>query len=394
MATEEASAAGSAGAGEAGSGPTSGPRPSAGGDDRAGAAASQETQSEGRFGRPGRPLARSPFLVGFTAGLGLLLAYAVFLALRDALSIFVLIFIAMFIAVGLNPVVVRLQRWGFPRWLAVTTVGLGIVVMFAGILLALIPPLVTQASNLADNAPEYFEQLRRNRMLRNLDEQYNLFERIQGALAGVNLARVAGGVLGGAQVVFGAVFNVLTVLVLTVYFMAAFDRIRVGAYRLVPASRRERVQAIGDEILTKVGAYMAGALAIAIIAGASAFVFLLIVGVAYPFALAVVVAVCDLIPQVGATIGAVVVSVVGFIHSIPVGIACVAFFIAYQQIENFLIYPKVMRRAVKVSDLAAIIGALLGFTLLGIVGALIAIPAVAAIQLIVREVVIPRQQRV
>ena len=161
----------------------------------------------------------------------------------------------------------------------------------------------------------------------------------------------------------------------------------------MPASRRVRVQAIGDEILTKVGAYMAGALTIAIIAGASAWVFLVIVGVAYPFALAVVVAVCDLIPQVGATIGAVVVSVVGFIHSIPVGIACVVFFVAYQQIENFLIYPKVMRRAVKVSDLAAIIGALLGFTLLGIVGALIAIPAVAAIQLIVREVVIPRQQR-
>ncbi|HEY8453579.1 MAG: AI-2E family transporter [Micromonosporaceae bacterium] len=393
MSTEGPSTTGPAGTGEAATGPVPGPRPFAASDDRAGAATSPETRSEGRFGRPGPPLARSPFLVGFTAGLGLLLAYAVFLALRNAVSIFVLIFIAMFIAVGLNPIVVRLQRWGLPRWLAVTTVALGIVVMFAGVLLALIPPLVTQASNLVDNAPEYFEQLRRNQMLRNLDEQYDLFGRLQGALADVNLARVAGGVLGGAQAVFGAVFNVLTVLVLTVYFMAAFDRIKAGAYRLVPASRRVRVQAIGDEILTKVGAYMAGALTIAIIAGASAWVFLVIVGVAYPFALAVVVAVCDLIPQVGATIGAVVVSVVGFIHSIPVGIACVVFFVAYQQIENFLIYPKVMRRAVKVSDLAAIIGALLGFTLLGIVGALIAIPAVAAIQLIVREVVIPRQQR-
>jgi predicted PurR-regulated permease PerM len=205
---------------------------------------------------------------------------------------------------------------------------------------------------------------------------------------------VAGGVLGGARALFGALFNVLTVVVLTVYFMAAFDRIRLGAYRLVPASRRERVQAIGDEILTKVGAYMAGALAIAIIAGAAAWVFLLIAGVVYPFALAVVIAVCDLIPQVGATIGAVVVSAVGFVTSLPVGIACVVFFIAYQQIENFLIYPKVMRRAVKVSDLAAIVGALLGFTLLGIVGALIAIPVVAAVQLIAREVVLPRQQRV
>ncbi len=394
MSAEDASTTVPAGTGEVASGPVPGPRPSAAADDHAGAAASPETESEGRFGRPGRPLARSPFLVGFTAGLGLLLAYAVFLALSDAASILVLIFIALFIAVGLNRAVVGLRRWGLPRWLAVTTVALGIVVMFGGVLLALIPPLVTQTSTLVDNAPEYFEQLRRNQMLRDLDEQYDVFNRLQGALAEVNLARVAGGLFGGAQALFGAVGNVVTVLLLTIYFMAAFDRIRVGAYRLVPASRRERVQAIGDEILSKVGAYMAGALTIAIVAGASTWVFLLIAGVAYPFALAVVVAVCDLIPQVGATIGAVVVSVVGFITSIPVGIACVVFFIAYQQIENFLIYPTVMRRAVKVSDLAAIIGALLGFTLLGIVGALIAIPAVAAVQLIAREVIIPRQQRV
>jgi predicted PurR-regulated permease PerM len=227
----------------------------------------------------------------------------VFLVLSDAVSILVLVFIAMFIAVGLNPAVVRLQRWGLPRWLAVTGVGLGIVVMFCGLLLALTPPLATQASTLVDTAPEYFEQLRRNEMLHNLDEQYDLFGRIQSALTEVDLTRVAGGVFGGTQAVFGALFNVLTVVVLTVYFMATFDRIRSGAYRLVPASRRERVQTISDEILTKVGAYMAGALAIAIIAGAAAWVFLLIVGVAYPFALAVVIAVCDLIPQVGATIG-------------------------------------------------------------------------------------------
>jgi predicted PurR-regulated permease PerM len=276
------------------------PRPSRQGGDEPGTA---DPAPEGRFGRPGRPLARSPFLVGLTAGLGLLLAYAVFLVLSDAVSILVLVFIAMFIAVGLNPAVVRLQRWGLPRWLAVTGVGLGIVVMFCGLLLALTPPLATQASTLVDTAPEYFEQLRRNEMLHNLDEQYDLFGRIQSALTEVDLTRVAGGVFGGTQAVFGALFNVLTVVVLTVYFMAAFDRIRSGAYRLVPASRRERVQTISDEILTKVGAYMAGALAIAIIAGAAAWVFLLIVGVAYPFALAVVIAVCDLIPQVGATIG-------------------------------------------------------------------------------------------
>jgi predicted PurR-regulated permease PerM len=359
--------------------------------------ADTDTPTDGRaarFGQPGAPLARSPFVVGFTAGLGLLLAYAAFLVIQDAASILILIFIALFLAVGLNPAVVRLQRWGLPRGLAVAAVGLGVVALLGGGLLALVPPLVTQTNALVENLPDYIEQLRRSETLRELNDQYQIIDRLQSAATATNLTRAAGGVLGGAQLVFSAIFNVLTVVVLTIYFMAGFDRLRLGGYKLVPASRRRRVQAIGDEILAKVGAYMAGALAIALIAGASTWVFLMIAGITYPFALAVVVAVCDLIPQVGATLGAIVVSAVGFAtSSITVGIACVVFFIVYQQVENFLIYPKVMRRAVKVSDLAAILAALLGIALLGVVGALIAIPAVAAVQLIVREVVLPRQDR-
>jgi predicted PurR-regulated permease PerM len=351
-------------------------------------------ESAGRFGQPGPPMGRSPFVVGFTAGLGLLLAYAAFLVIQDAASILILIFISLFLAIGLNPAVVRLQRFGLPRGLAVAAVGLGVVALLGGGLLALVPPLVTQTNALVENLPEYIEELRRSETLRDLNDQYQIIDRLQSAATATNITRAAGGVLGGAQLVFSAIFNVLTVVVLTIYFMAGFDRLRLGGYKLVPASRRPRVQAIGDEILAKVGAYMAGALAIALIAGASTWVFLFIVGVTYPFALAVVVAVCDLIPQIGATLGAVVVSAVAFAtSSISVGIACAVFFIVYQQVENFLIYPKVMRRAVKVSDLAAILAALLGIALLGVVGALIAIPAVAAIQLIVREVVLPRQER-
>jgi predicted PurR-regulated permease PerM len=138
---------------------------------------------------------------------------------------------------------------------------------------------------------------------------------------------------------------------------------------------------------------MVGALAIALLAGTTTFIFLMILGVAYPFALAFVVAICDLIPQIGATLGAVVVSVVGLATSLPVGITCVVFFIIYQQVENYVIYPMVMRRSVQVSDVAAIVAALLGVSLFGVVGALVAIPAVAAIQLIGREVLLPRQER-
>jgi predicted PurR-regulated permease PerM len=353
--------------------------------------AAEEAEDVGRFGRPGRPLARSPFVVGLTAGLGLVLAYSAYIAVQNALSILVLIFIAMFLAIGLNPAVVRLQRFGLRRGPAVALVGLGVVLLFCGGLFAL-APLITQGNDLIGKLPDYIEDLKRNQTLRDLNDQYDIIDRLKTAATPANITNAAGGVWGGAQFVFGALFNLLTIFVLTIYFMGAFDRVKAGAYRLVPASRRERFSLIGDEILAKVGAYMAGALSIAIIAGTSTFIFLAIAGVAYPYALAVVVAVTDLIPQIGATLGAVVVSIVGFATSIPVGIACVIFFALYQQVENFLIYPKVMRRAVKVSDLAAIIAALLGISLLGVVGALIAIPAVAAIQLIVREVVFPRQE--
>jgi predicted PurR-regulated permease PerM len=350
-------------------------------------------QPSGRFGQPGPPLRRNPFLIGFAGGLGVLLAYAAFLGVRNAASILVLVFIALFLAIGLNPAVERLRSWGLPRGPAVAVVALGVVLLLCGGVTALVPPLVAQIGELIDQLPTYLENLQRSRTINELVERYGLAERLQSVANPQNVGRALGGVFGGARLLFGTVFNVLTVLVLTIYFMAAFDRIRAGAYALVPASRRKRVQLIGDEILTKVGAYMVGALANAVLAGLSTFAFAVVAGLAYPFALAVVVAIFDLIPQIGATLGAVVITVVGFATSVSVGIAAIVFFIVYQQVENYLIYPKVMRRSVQVSDVAALVAALLGVALLGVVGALIAIPAVAAIQLILREVVLPRQQQ-
>ncbi|WP_433619231.1 AI-2E family transporter [Dactylosporangium sp. CA-139114] len=344
-----------------------------------------------RFGKPGPPMRRSPLVIGFTAGLGLLLAYSAYLAAQNVRSILVLIFIAMFLAIGLNPAVVRLVQWGVPRGLAVAAVGIGAMLVLCGGIVALIPPLVQQSNDLVENLPHYIDNLQRNDQLNKLNDDYQLLDQLKSVATAGNVTKALGGVWGGVQVAFSAVFNILTVIILTLYFMAAFDRLKEGGYKLVPATRRERVRLLGDEILAKVGAYLGGALAIAVVAGISSFVFLLILGIAYPYALAVLVAITDLIPQIGATLGAVVVCVVGFATSLQAGIACVIFFVVYQQVENYLIYPTVMRRAVKVSDLAAIISVLVGVALMGVVGALIAIPVVAAIQLIFREVVIPRQ---
>jgi predicted PurR-regulated permease PerM len=342
------------------------------------------------FGEPGPPLnRRNPFLLGFLFGLGVIVAYALFLGVRNATSMLVLIFIALFLAIGLNPAVTRLRRWGVRRGPAVAIVALSVVLLLVGGLVALIPPLVTQTTELINNAPEVVESLRRSETVNQLVQRYDIANRVQGAVNAGTITNALGGVVGGARLLFGTIFNILTVLVLTIYFMAAFERMKATAYRLVPASRRERVALLTDEILTKVGAYMVGALAIAVLAGASTFALAVALGLAYPFALAVVVAICDLIPQIGATIGAVVISLVGLASSITDGIVCIVFFIVYQQIENYLIYPRVMRRSVRVSDVAALVAALLGVGLFGVVGALIAIPMVAAVQLILREVAFP-----
>jgi len=345
------------------------------------------------FGPPGPPLnRRNPFLIGLLGGLGLLAAYGIFLGLRNAASILVLIFIALFLAIGLNPAVTRLRAWGLPRGLAVTVIALSVVLLLCGGVFALVPPLVTQTGQLIENVPRYIESLQRNEAVSDLVQRYDILNKVQSALDAGTVTNALGGVVGGAKLLFGTIFNVLTVIVLVIYFLAAFDRIKEGGYAFVPQSRRRRVRLLTDEILSKVGAYMVGAIAIAVLAGLSTWVFAMVVGLGYPFALAVVVAVFDLIPQIGATLGAIIVSLVGLADSLGTGIACVIFFVIYQQVENYLIYPNVMRRSVKVSDVAAVTAALLGVGLFGVIGALIAIPMVAAIQLIVREVVYPSME--
>ncbi|MGH3263088.1 MAG: AI-2E family transporter, partial [Trebonia sp.] len=166
-----------------------------------------------------------------------------------------------------------------------------------------------------------------------------------------------------------------------------------ACYALVPASRRGRVAALSDEILNKVGGYVIGQFLVALFAGTASFIFLEIAGLgSYALALGLVVLVLDVIPLVGATIGAAIVSIIGLATLIPLGIACIAFYVVYQQVENYLIYPRIMRSSVNVPGIVTVIAVLLGGTLLGVVGAILAIPIAAAALLLLREVVVRRQQ--
>ena len=346
------------------------------------------------MGRPGRPFdRRSPFFVGMAGAAGVAATYGGILLLGAARSVLILIGLAVFVAIGLEPAVRFLVRRHFPRWLAVLTVLLVILAIIVGFLATAIPALVTQTESLIKNVPTYIQQANdKHSLLGKLNNQFHLQAKVT-ALAQTSSSTIAAGVLGAGEVVFSAITDTLIVLVLTAYFLADMPRIRRQVYRLFPESRRPRAILIGDDIAAKVGGYVLGNLVISLIAGALTFGWLLAFGVPYAFLLSIMVALLDLIPVVGSTIAGVIVALVALTVSLPVAIATVAFFIVYRLAEDYLLVPRIIGRAVEVPAIITVIAALIGGALLGVLGALVAIPVAAAIQLLIREIWVPRQDQ-
>jgi predicted PurR-regulated permease PerM len=345
------------------------------------------------LGTLGPPIGRQhPFRFGFLLGLGALLAYGLVQALGKAQSVLILLVVAMFIAVGLNPLVEWFIRRGVKRPLAVAIVFILLLAAFAGIGFAIVPVVTEQVNALIKNAPGWLDLLTKSRTLNDLNERYDFIHKAQDYIANPDFGRKAfGGVLGATKFVANAVFSAFTVLILTLYFLASLPAVKRAVYGLVPRSRRTRVSRLSDEILRGVGGYVSGQALVALTAGVCAFIFLEIVGLGkYAVALAIVVLLTDFIPMVGSLIGIIIVSLVGFTDSLWVGVSCVIYGIIYQQFENYVVYPRVMRRAVDIPGAVTVIAALLGGALLGIVGALLAIPTAAAVLLIIREVWVRR----
>jgi len=260
----------------------------------------------------------------------------------------------------------------------------------AAFLAAAIPPLTAQATALAHEIPHYLHALQnRNSQLGKLNARYHIQQRLT-TLVTSRGGSLAGGVLGAGALVLGAASAILTVLVLSIYFLAGLPRIKLFAYQLVPHSRRPRVILIADEILAKVGGYVLGNVITSVIAGAGTYLWLLAFGIPYPILLAMFVALLDLIPVIGSTIGGAVVSLVALTVSLPVAIATLVFYIGYRLAEDYLIVPRIMGRTVQVPAIVSLVAVLIGGVLLGIVGALVAIPVAAAIHLLLREVTIRR----
>ena len=310
-------------------------------------------------------------------------------------SIIVLVLIAAFLAVGLDPAVRRLENLGMRRGFSVATIFLAAVLFIFAFAFAVVPPLIKQVTSFATDLPGYVQDLAENNpRIKTFVEDNDIPAKLQDAVGNIPtvIGSSFGSVLGIAGSVLSALFNGLTVLVLTIYFLLSLSRIRHGSLKLVPKSKRKRVNELLDPILEKIGGYIAGQIAVALIGGALAFVYLALTGVPFPVALALWVAIAALIPLVGATIGAIPSVIVAFFTSTTLGIATLAYFLIYQQIENYVIAPRIMTKAVDVSPAAVLLAALIGGSLLGFVGALMAIPAAASLKLIANEVLVPRAE--
>jgi len=308
----------------------------------------------------------------------LLGAYGVYLVR----SILVLVLIALFLSISIEPVVRRLTRRGMPRSTAVAVVFVALVLLTAGFIWSLVPPIVNQGGHLIHNLPVYLQQLSADsKTVSKITDRYHLTERLTAAASDLP-TKLAGGAVGYFQRFFGALASTFTVLVLTIYFTADMPRLRGIIVSMFPRRRRRRAAEIFDVMVDKVGGYMIGNIIISIFAGSASFLCMWLLGIPYALPLAVTVALTDLIPMVGATLGATVcVTVAMFTVGVwPKAVILVLFFVLYQPVENYLLVPRVFRNTVDMSSAAVLLVALIGGTLLGLVGAVMAIPIAATIK--------------
>jgi predicted PurR-regulated permease PerM len=348
------------------------------------------------FGKIGEPLNHShPFYFGFVAASGAIIAITLLRAFASASQVFVLIIISLFFAMGLNPAVLFIQRRGLSRAKAVAAT-VSLVIGFVGIFIWIAAPLIIdQVNALINNAPQLISDLKSNSTIDELNKNYGIVDTVQNRVEasikdGKFVIGAFGGVLGVGKAFISGVFSILTILVLTLYFLAALPTLTKDAYRLVPASRRERVAKISDAIIFRVGAFVGGQITISFFA--SIFIFLLsfVLDLPYKSALALVVFVCGLIPLIGHFIGMTIVTLIALTVSPLIAAIALASYIIYVQFENYILTPRVMKRALSIPALVTIIAALIGASLLGLIGGILAVPIAAAVLLILDEVVYPK----
>ena len=349
------------------------------------------------LGVAGAPLDRGhPFYFGLVATAGALISLTLLRALASASQVFVLIIIALFFAAGLNPAVEFFQRRGLKRGAAVTVI-VAIVLLLVGLFSwIVIPPMVDQINLFVSNAPNLVSSLKNNSTIYNLNQHFGIIDILQKKVTasihdGQFVVNAFGGVVGVGKAFLSGAFALLTLLVLTLYFTASLPQVTSVAYRLVPASRRVRVANISDAIIARVGAFVASQAAVAVIAGIFALILGSVLRVPYTIPVAVVVFLCGLVPLVGHFLGCTIFTVIALTKSPLTALIVFVTYILYVQIENYVLMPRIMKKSLAMPGLVTILAAMLGTSLLGLVGGLLAVPVAAAVMLILEEVVFPKQ---
>ena len=356
-------------------------------------------QKREEFGIAGAPINRTnPFYFGFIATLGGLSALVLLRALGSVSQVFVLILIALFLATGLNPAVEAIRSKGVSRVTAVGIIFVGVISFVIFFAWVVVPPVVSQGAQLINNLPSLLQDLKSNATINRLNDQFGLIDTLQAKLReftsdGTLLISTFGGVIGVGKSVISGTFSALTILVLTLYFITSLPQATELGLKLVPASRRPRIAALTDAIIARVGAFVGSQILVSFMAAIFMTVLALILGLPSPVAIGIIIFICGLVPLIGHFIGAGVYTIIAFTQSVSIGIAAFIGYVVYVQVENYILTPKIMKRTLAVPGAVTIVSAMIGTSLLGLVGGLLAVPVAASIILILEEVVIPRAQK-
>jgi predicted PurR-regulated permease PerM len=360
---------------------------------------SKEASVTPHYGNAGAPIDRGhPFYFGFVATMGALSAFVLLRALASASQVFVIILIALFLATGLNPAVEAIRRRGTSRATAVAIIFVGVLV-FVGLFFALVvPPLVRQSAHLIEIAPSLLQDLKANPRIAALNEHYAFLDAIQKKLNSVTsdgtlLISAFGGVIGVGKTVLSGTLTGLTILVLTLYFITSLPEATAIALKMVPASRRPRIALLTDAIIARVGAFVGSQILVSAMASIFVTAMSLILGLPSPITIGIIIFICGLVPLIGHFLGCTIVTLIAATQSVTIGLISFVAYVIYVQVENYVVTPRIMKRTLAVPGAVTIISALIGTSLLGLVGGLLAVPVAASIILILEEVVFPRAEQ-
>lgn len=337
------------------------------------------------------------YTLGLFGGLGVLTALLLGGALTTLANVLTYVFAAVFLALGLDPLVSALERSKFPRPLAVLTVVAGLLSFVALLVWTMVPTLITEGTKLIETAPILIQQITELNFVASLDDQ--LGGAINAALLNAsgfladssNWPVMLGGVVQVGISFFTGVFGFIIILVLTVFFLASLSSLKNSLSKLVPKSKRDSYVQITDQVSKSVGRYVIGQVSVSALNAILGFIVMSLLGLQFALVLAFVVFLLAIIPLVGSISGAILVVLVAVAVDPSIALILAIYYLIYLQLEAYLISPKVMKVAVSVPAPVVVIAALSGGALLGVLGALVAIPFAASVIFIIRELFIPRQ---